>query len=139
MTTPPVVAARKIGAADAARDDFTYAVIEEAPSAGGERRRAVRRRTRLRSGKVVGADGQFVIECLLANRSSQGGLLRLPAPMALPARILVYDDQSGDLLAATVIWRRDRDFGLRFAAPDRTPRLQAIADSMRRKFYAVRG
>ncbi len=98
----------------------------------------VRRRTRLRSGKVVGADGQFVAECLIANRSAQGGLMRLPPRLALPARILVYDDQSGDLLAATVVWRRDRDVGLRFGAPERDARFRAIADSMRRKFYAVR-
>ena len=139
MTRPPVVAARRIETAGASRDDFTYAVLKEPAGGGGERRAAVRQRTRLRSGKVVGADGRFVVECLLANRSSQGGLLRLPSPLALPPRILVYDDQSGDLLAATIIWRRDRDFGLRFTPPERTARFQAIADSMRRKFYAVRG
>lgn len=138
MTRPPVVAARRIEADRASRGDFTYEVIA-APAAAGERRAAVRHRTRLRSGKVVGADGRFVVECLLANRSSQGGLLRLPSPLALPDRILVYDDQSGDLLAATVIWRRGRDHGLRFATPARTAWFQAIANSMRRKFYAVRG
>ncbi|RYB03035.1 hypothetical protein [Lichenibacterium ramalinae] len=138
MTRPPVVAAHKIGTAGASHDGFTYAVIAE-PAGTGDRRAAVRRRTRLRSGKVMGADGQFVVECLLANRSSQGGLLRLSTALALPDDILVYDDQSGDLLAATIIWRRDRDFGFRFATTERTPRFQAIADNMRRKYYAVRG
>ena len=138
MTRPPVSGARRIETAGASSGAFTYAVLKE-PAAAGERRASVRQRTRLRSGKVVGADGQFVVDCLLTNRSSQGGLLRLPSPLALPPRILVYDDQSGDLLAATIIWRRDRDFGLRFTPPERTARFQAIADSMRRKFYAVRG
>ena len=118
--------------------EFTYAVIREPVVAGGERRAMVRRRTRLRSGKVVGEDGHFVVECLIANRSMQGGLLRLPTPVALPARILVYDDQSGELLAATVMWRRDRDVGLRFGEPERDMRFRAIAENMRRKFYAVR-
>lgn len=138
MTAPPVVAARRLAEAGAVSGEFTYAVIREPVAAGGERRAMVRRRTRLRSGKVVGADGQFLVECLIANRSAQGGLMRLPIPMALPSRILVYDDQSGDLLAATVVWRRDRDVGLRFGEPERDARFRAIADSMRRKFYAVR-
>lgn len=139
MTAPPIIAARRLaeGAAPSLAE-FTYAVIREPVVTGGERRAVVRRRTRLRSGKVVGADGQFVVECLIANRSTQGGLMRLPAAIPLPARILIYDDQSGELLAATVVWRRDRDVGLRFGEPERTARFRAIADSMRRKFYAVR-
>lgn len=139
MTQPTTVSARKVVAGGAAHDEFTYAVLREPVISGGERRVTVRRRTRLRSGKVIGADGQFVSECLIANRSSQGGLMRLPTSLALPDRILVYDDQSGDLIAATIIWRRDRDVGLRFGAPEPMARLASIADSMRRKFYAVRG
>jgi hypothetical protein len=135
---PPVMAARRLVEPGASPGEFTYAVIREPVVAGGERRAVVRRRTRLRSGKVVGADGQFVTDCLIANRSTQGGLMRLPAALALPARILIYDDQSGDLLVATVVWRRDRDVGLRFGEPERDARFRAIADSMRRKFYAVR-
>ena len=135
---PSVVAARRATEAGAPSGEFTYAVIREPVAAGGERRAVVRRRTRLRSGKVVGADGRFVVECLIANRSAQGGLMRLPSPIPLPPRILVYDDQSGDLLVATVVWRRGRDVGLRFGEPERDARFHAIADSMRRKFYAVR-
>ena len=51
---------------------------------------------------------------------------------------MLYDDQSGELLHATVIWRRDREAGIRFAATERSERLRAIADGMRRKFYAMR-
>jgi hypothetical protein len=139
MTVVPAVVARRVAEPGApSTGEFTYAVIREPVVAGGERRAVVRRRTRLRSGKVVGADGQFVVDCLIANRSLQGGLMRLPRAVALPARILVYDDHSGDLLAATVVWRRDRDVGLRFGEPERDARFRAIADSMRRKFYAVR-
>ncbi len=138
MTPPPVVAARRVTEAGASSGEFTYAVIRAPVVAGGERRAVVRRRTRLRSGKVVGADGEFVADCLIANRSAQGGLMRLPSAVALPARILVYDDQSGELLAATVVWRRDRDVGLRFGAPERDARCRAIAGSMQRKFYAMR-
>lgn len=138
MTLPPVVAARKVGDGGGSPDDFTYAILAEPVRAVGERRAMVRSRTRLRSGKVMSADGQFVAECLIANRSIQGGLLRLPGTIALPGRILLYDDQSGDLLAATVIWRRGRQIGIRFGVAERSARLQSIAGNMRRKFYAVR-
>ncbi len=119
--------------------EFTYAVIREPVVAGGERRAVMRRRTRLRSGKVVGADG--AVRGRVPDRQPLGaGRADAPAGRraALPARILVYDDQSGDLLAATVVWRRARDVGLRFGVPERDARFRAIADSMRRKFYAVR-
>lgn len=145
----PAVAARRVAAPGLGRDDFTYTVVAAcvatepaAPGAGEqgeERRGTLRRRTRLRSGKVVGPDGLFVVECLIANRSAQGGLLRLPSVLALPPRILLYEDQTGELAAATVVWRRGRDLGIRFSPADRGERHRAIADSMRRKFYAVRG
>ena len=134
----PVLAARRTAEPGPSPGEFTYAVIREPVVAGGERRAVVRRRTRLRSGKVLTADGNFVAECLIANRSAQGGLLRLPAAIPLPGGVLVYDDQTGDLAAATVVWRRGRDVGLRFGGPERTTRFRAIADNMRRKYYAVR-
>ncbi len=143
-----VVAARRTASPASAPGEFTYAVLREPSSSRpggepvasrpGERRDGSRQRTRLRSGKIVDQDGHFVVECLIANRSASGGLLRLPGAAALPGRILLYDDQSGDLQAANVIWRRDREIGIRFAAADRCERHRAIADSMRRKFYAMR-
>ena len=57
--------------------------------------------------------------------------------MALPDRILLYDDQSGEVQAASVIWRRDGEIGIRFTPVDRPAHHRAIADSMRRKFYAM--
>ena len=117
--TPPVMAARRTAEPGPSAGEFTYAVIREPVVAGGERRAVVRRRTRLRSGKVLKADGAFVLECLMANRSAQGGLMRLPAAVALPDEILIYDDLTGDLVAATVVWRRGRDVGLRFVRLER--------------------
>ena len=138
------VEARKAGpmaAEQPAGDGFTYRVLSDAERTGaaGDRRGSARQRTRLRSGKLVARDGRFLTECLIYNRSALGCLLRLPGPLALPATLLVYDDQADCLLQATVIWRRDREVGIRFTQPTGdTTRHQAIADSMRRKFYAVR-
>ena len=137
---PHTVSARKSTGPSAAGEDFAYTVLKEAaPSrAPADRRGDQRRRTRLRSGKIISDDGQFVIECLIVDRSALGGKLRLPKLSPLPARVMLYDDQSGELLQATVIWRRDRETGIRFSATERNERFRAIADAMRRKFYAMR-
>lgn len=133
-----VVARRVAGSHAPPGGDFTYAVVKEPVRAGGERRAVVRRRTRLRSGKIACADGAFLVECLIANRSAGGGLLRLPVPLAVPDALLLYDDQTQELVAASVVWRRGRDLGIRFGH-ERGARHRTIADSLRRKFYAVRG
>ncbi len=136
---PNVAEARRTASPVAGRGEFTYAVLpaHDAPRLEGERRDGCRQRTRLRSGKIIDTDGHFLIECLIANRSASGGLLRLSGSMALPSRILLYDDQSGVLQPANVIWRRGREIGIRFTPADRSERHRAIADSMRRKFYAM--
>ena len=128
------MSARRTTEPNAAGHDVTSTVLKEAaPSrAPADRRGDQRRRTRLRSGKIINDNGQFV------DRSSVGGKLRLPKSSSLPARVMLYDDQSGELLHATVIWRRDREAGIRFTATERSERSRAIADAMRRKFYAMR-
>ena len=137
---PGTVPARKTTTLSAVSQDFTYTVLKEpSPSRSpADRRGDQRRRTRLRSGKIITDGGQFVIECLIVDRSSFGGKLRLPKISPLPARVMLYDDQSGELFHATVIWRRDRETGIRFTATERNERFRAIADAMRRKFYAMR-
>ena len=137
---PGTVSARRTNGPSAAGEDFTYTVLKEVAASRppADRRGDQRLRTRLRSGKIINDDGQFLIECLIVDRSSFGGKLRLPKTSPLPARVMLYDDQSGELLRATVIWRRDRETGIRFTAVERTDRFRAIADAMRRKFYAMR-
>ena len=102
-----------------------------------ERRSASRQRTRLRSGKLIGSDGTFIIECLIHNRSATGCRLRLPSAFLPPPEVYVYEDQSGDLFHAAVIWRKERDLGLRLSACAPTPAHRALAGRMRRKFYAL--
>ena len=118
---------------------FTYRVVREAARTAGtaERRGDPRQRTRLRSGKVVDRDGRFLTECLISNRSAAGGRLRLPAPIGLPAAIHLFDDGTASLVPALVVWRQERDVGLKFLPLAATARTRAIADAMRRKYYAV--
>ena len=141
---PPqtVIEAVRVDGADDL-DGFTYTVLIDAPAAkpapraDGDRRAAPRRRTRLRSGKIVDAGDRFVTECLVHDLSESGMRLRLPVGMSLPARFQVYDDQAGRLKRAELSWRRGDEAGIRFVAGEDTARSDIIAADMRRKFYKM--
>jgi hypothetical protein len=99
-----------------------------------------RRRTRLRSGKILDARNRFVIECLVHDRSADGARLRLMRPVPLPPRFRLYDDGDASLAAVEIVWRRGHDVGVRFreeAGPVALTRSERIA--LGAKFYAVRG
>ena len=121
-------------------DGFTYTVLidpKPASKAGDDRRDAPRRRTRLRSGKIVDARDGFVTECIVHDLSDTGMRLRVPAGVTLPASFQVYDDQSGRLQRATVSWRRADEAGIHFTPSEDTPRSRTVAADMRRKFYKM--
>src|SRR6185436_9620576 len=81
---------------------------------GSEKRGNARLRTRLRSGKIAGRDGQFLADCLIYDRSSEGARLRLEGARAIPERILLFDDELGTLFAARVAWRSQLELGIRY-------------------------
>lgn len=127
--------------------DFTYTVVvaplraepARVPAAGTERRRTTRHRTRLRSAKVVDGAGAFMTDCLVHDLSDRGGRLRLPPGVVLPRTIQIYDDQTGHLYRATVLWRRGGDVGVLLDPPRNDAQSRAVAQALRRKFYAVKG
>lgn len=134
-----MVDAVRVDHARVGADAFTYTILIEPVSSRDtdERRDAPRRRTRLRSGKVVDARGMFVTECLVHDLSATGMRLRLPPDAQLPPAFQVYDDQSGLLLGAEVSWRRQGEAGIRLQPADETPANRTIAAEMRRKFYKL--
>ncbi|MDX7950352.1 PilZ domain-containing protein [Lichenihabitans sp. Uapishka_5] len=139
----PIIDAIRVEGDAAAACGFTYTVlIDRKPAAtparaGDDRREAPRRRTRLRSGKIVDAADLFVTECLVHDLSDTGMRLRLPIGVAMPDRFQVYDDQSGQLLRAELSWRRADEVGIHFVPYEETPRSRTIAADMRRKFYKL--
>ncbi|MCW6507350.1 PilZ domain-containing protein [Lichenifustis flavocetrariae] len=138
--SPSVINAIRVdGKAAADPDGFTYTILIDPKPVRepDDRRDAPRRRTRLRSGKVVDSTGTFVTECVVHDLSSTGVRLRLPPDVALPAAFQVYDDQSGLLQNAEVSWRRDGEAGVRFTLTEETPRSRIIAADMRRRFYKM--
>ena len=137
---PPVINAIRVeGKAAADLDGFTYTILIDPKPVRepDDRRDAPRRRTRLRSGKVVDSKGTFVTECVVHDLSVTGVRLRLPQDVTLPATFQVYDDQSGQLQNAEVSWRRDGEAGVRFTSTEETPRSRIIAADMRRRFYKM--
>lgn len=138
--TPPTVEATRVEGGIGDLEGFTYTVLidpKPLPRAGDDRRDAPRRRTRLRSGKIVDTRDGFVTECLVHDLSDTGMRLRVPAGVTLPPVFQVYDDQSGCLQRAEVSWRRADEAGIRFMIGEDTPRSRTIAADMRRKFYKM--
>jgi hypothetical protein len=87
-----------------------------APSAalrGSELRGDARRRTRLRSAKVLDAANAFVCEAMILDRSAAGLRLLLSRNVGLPGRFGVHDDETGEVLTVTAAWRRGQTLGVR--------------------------
>ena len=143
-------ARRLEGSTPLSRSDFSYSVVPAAVASTrradptpdhqsqAEKRLSRRQRTRLRTGKIIDAAGRFLTECLVFDRSPTGSRLRLPAGVALPASTFqFYDDQQAVLQQAEVVWRAEQDLGVRLRASPDTPRSHALAEEMRRRYYAL--
>ncbi len=106
---------------------------------GRNRRKATRRRTRLRSGKLCTLRGQFIADCLIHDRSALGVRVRMAGRMALPEHVKFFDDELCTLHVARVVWRQENVAGLQFiGAPcdEHTARREVAA--LKGKYYAVR-
>ena len=79
-----------------------------------ERRSEERQRTRLRSGKIVGLDGRFIIECQFNDIAAHGARLRAADVPNLPERFWLFDDFYARALLAKVVWRENQEIGLQF-------------------------
>jgi hypothetical protein len=117
---------------------LTYTVIEK-PTDAGEKRTEARRRTRLRSGKILDARNKFLVECQVYDRSPRGARVRLVANVFMPPRLRLFDDETKVVRDARIIWRRNHELGISFAtrssADDLRPSERA---ALAGKFYAVR-
>ena len=72
-----------------ARHDFTYCVVK--PKDAGDKRSAHRRRTRLRSGKLLDPRNALLIDCQVYDRSEKGARIRLIGVKSLHVRVLAYE------------------------------------------------
>ncbi|MCW2316281.1 hypothetical protein SAMN06265338_106217 [Rhodoblastus acidophilus] len=121
------------------RGEVTYAVLSGGPASfPSERRYAPRRRTRLRSGKILDRANRFLVEVSILDRSAGGLRLRLARDCEVPDLFHLFDDESENIYAFRVIWRRDTTLGarLRFSGPVPATRRQII--ELRGKYYAIK-
>jgi hypothetical protein len=102
-------------------------------------RGATRRRTYLRSGKVAYLNGRIIAECQIRDLSVTGAKLRVAKTTAhLPRQIRLFDDTRLSIETAEIIWRRDRELGIRFL-PDLDDKLkQTYRTSREGKVYSVK-
>ena len=75
------------------RADFTYCVVK--PKDAGDKRSARRRRTRLRSGKLLDPRNALLIDCQIYDRSEKGARIRLIGECPVPRSIRLYEEFAG--------------------------------------------
>ncbi len=103
------------------------------------RRKAKRRRTRLRAGRVADMNTRFLADCLIFDRSEHGVRIRLAGRLALPEVVKFYDEELNCLKVARIIWSQGNEYGLAFAeeGDGHAPSRRDLA-AMSGKYYALR-
>lgn len=119
-----------------AGQNCTYFIAEIRNSS--DKRLMRRRRTRLRSGKVLDPRNAFLIECQIFDRSEKGARIRLVEDIWAPGNIRLYEDAPQTLIDAIVVWRKDREIGLCFNPCARSRGItKAQLTCLRGRYYAV--
>ena len=135
---------RALARALARRGQVAYAVFEPARETprpakrGRELRLAGRRRTRLRSAKILDAANAFVCDCLIYDRSATGLRLTLAQEIGLPPQFQVHDDETGVVESVATVWRRGATLGVRFNGYGASTLKPAERAALRGRYYAVR-
>jgi len=106
--------------------------------ATAEQRNDKRRRTRLRSGKILDRANRFLIDAAIIDRSSAGIRLRLARDQAIPDVFRLFDEESGLVLGARLVWRRQALVGARLDPGGPLPASPRQIAGLRGKFYAMR-
>ncbi|UXN58903.1 PilZ domain-containing protein [Phyllobacterium zundukense] len=103
-----------------------------------EKRVEERKRTRLRSGKLVTLDGQFLTECHFHNLAGGGAKIRVVGQSPVPTRFWLFDDQYNGALITDVVWRQGMELGVQFVDdPDVTPLTDTILRTLAGKYYSL--
>ena len=103
-----------------------------------DRRAEERQRTRLRSGKIIGLDGRFLVECQFSDIAPHGAKLRTVEASRVPERFWLFDDFYVRALLARIAWRGGAELGVQFISDPSVPplddeRLRQLAG----KYYSL--
>ena len=140
---------RALARAMARRGQVAYAVfdpVRETPrpepprpmATGRELRLAGRRRTRLRSAKILDGSNAFFCDCLIHDRSATGLGLTLARDVGLPAQFQVHDDETGAVESVATVWRRGATLGVRFSGYGGATLKPSDRMALRGRYYGVR-
>ena len=111
---------------------------EEASSSAPEKRSRDRKRTRLRTGKILDPHNKFIIECTVHDRSVQGARVRLLRTVRVPQTLRLYDDERQTLTTASIVWRRNLEIGLCFLWESDESRIKITdLEALARRYYAI--
>jgi hypothetical protein len=91
----------------------SYQVLSEPGGGPNDQRRAPRRRTRLRAGKILDRANRFLVDATILDRSCDGLRLRLARDIALRELIHFHDEESDAIYLARVAWRNGLLLGIR--------------------------
>jgi hypothetical protein len=129
----------------ARRGQVSYSVSESEPEPKAQpdgrpdNRGSGRRRTRLRSGKILDHANTFLCDCLIHDRSATGLRLALPRSVDLPLHFRVHDDETGAVDVVETVWRRGAIVGVRYTAASSPVSVKpSVRSALRGRFYAVR-
>ena len=134
---------RRNARALASRGQVAYSVVESSKERGPrddgprDHRAAGRRRTRLRSAKILDAAGKFVCECLVHDRSASGLRLTLARNTGLPAHFRLHDDETGEVDVVETVWRRGAALGVRYSRASAATIKPSERSALQGLFYAV--
>lgn len=118
----------------AERGQIGYRVV------GAEPRHSTRRRTRLRSAKVLDPANAFLCDAVIQDKSSEGLRLLLARNVGLPPRFGVYDDETGEIATVAQAWRRGHTVGVRIVQRGpQTPLKPSEWKALAGRYYGVKG
>lgn len=101
-----------------------------------DRRGEPRRVARLKWGKALDGADRFLCDCLIADRAKGGARLRLARNVALPPLFQFFDEDSAEIYAAQIVWRRGVEIGCRLSRRSSPGKGQAVR-RMKSRYYAL--
>jgi hypothetical protein len=84
------------------------------PSKPQPDRRAVLRYQVRKGGRLLFVDQPCFVECTIRDISEDGALLRMPASVTVPQRVLLWVERTNAIHDCEVRWRKGRMVGVQF-------------------------
>jgi PilZ domain len=135
-------AALKLGRKLAGRGEIAYCVVSDGRCSSADKtadlRVHSRKRSRLRSAKLLDESYRFLCEGRICDRSRHGLRLALARDLTLPSRLAVHIDETAEVCQAKIVWRRGSTVGVRLQRALPEDALTASRRSaLRERYYGI--